>query len=98
ERDYVYVRDVARANLLALQGRLPGTITNVGSGLGTTTQQLAERILSLTGSSSGLEQAAVRAGDVRRSLLDPSRFEQALGAPTPLGSGLTETARWYCAS
>jgi len=97
-RDYVYVRDVARANLLALQGKLPSTVTNVGTGIATTTQELAERILSLTGSSSSLEQAARRPGDLERSLLEPSRVEQALGSATPLSQGLTETARWYGAS
>jgi UDP-glucose 4-epimerase len=94
-RDYVYVGDVARANLLALQGRLPYPVMNVGSGRPTTTLELAEQILSLTGSGSGVEQGGVRLGDIERSLLDVTRFEQTLGAPTPLSVGLAETARWY---
>jgi UDP-glucose 4-epimerase len=94
-RDYVYVADVARANLLALQGKLPHLVMNVGTGSPTTTQQLAERILALTGSHSALTQGPVRAGDIERSLLDVSRFEQTLGAPTPLSQGIAETARWY---
>jgi UDP-glucose 4-epimerase len=94
-RDYVYVGDVARANLLALQGKLPHPVMNVGTGSPTTTQQLAERILALTSSTSPLTQGPVRAGDIERSLLDVSRFEQTLGAPTPLEQGIAETARWY---
>jgi nucleoside-diphosphate-sugar epimerase len=68
---------------------------NVGTGSATTTQQLAERILALTSSASPLTQGPVRAGDIERSLLDVSRFEQTLGAPTPLEQGIAETARWY---
>lgn len=94
-RDYVYVSDVARANLHALTGKLSHPVTNVGSGRATTTQQLAQRIVSITNASSRIEQAGVRAGDIERSLLDVSRFEQALGAPTPLDTGLAETAHWY---
>lgn len=94
-RDYVYVRDVARANVQALTGKLPYSLTNVGSGRATTTHQLARRILQLTGSRSKLEQRPRRAGDVERSLLDPTRFERSVGSPTPLDVGLRETARWY---
>ena len=94
-RDYVYVGDVARANLLALQGKLPHPVMNVGTGSPTTTQQLGERILALTSSGSALLQGPVRAGDIERSLLDVTRFEQTLGAPTPLEQGIGETARWY---
>jgi UDP-glucose 4-epimerase len=94
-RDYVYVGDAARANLLALQGKLPHSVMNVGSGHATTTLELAEQILSLIGSTSSLEQGGVRIGDIERSLLDVTRFEQVLGAPTALAVGLAETARWY---
>ncbi len=94
-RDYVYVSDVARANLRALTGELPHPVTNVGSGRATTTLELAERILAITGARSSIEQGPLRAGDIERSLLDVTRFEQTLGAPTPLDTGLAETAKWY---
>jgi UDP-glucose 4-epimerase len=61
----------------------------------TTTMQLAERVLSLTAARSTIEHAGVRPGDIERSLLDSTRFEQTLGMPTPLYAGLDETARWY---
>jgi UDP-glucose 4-epimerase len=94
-RDYVYVADVARANLLALSGQLAERVMNVGTGQATTTLALAERILQLCASSSAIEQAAARAGDLERSVLDAQRFERALGAPTSLAVGLNETCRWY---
>jgi UDP-glucose 4-epimerase len=94
-RDYVFVGDVARANLKAMSGTLPHSVMNVGSGRATTTLQLAQNILRLTDSRAAIEQGGVRAGDIERSLLDIARFEHALGAPTPLEAGLVETARWY---
>ncbi len=94
-RDYVYVGDVARANLLALEGKLPHAVTNVASGSATSTQQLAEVVLSLSGSPSTIEQGPARPGDIERSLLDAQRLEQTLGTPTSLSAGLAETARWY---
>jgi len=94
-RDYVFVSDVARANLQALSGALPHPVLNVGSGRATSTLALAQRIVALSESSSRIEQGAPRAGDLERSLLDVARFEQALGAPTPLDAGLSATAQWY---
>jgi UDP-glucose 4-epimerase len=95
ERDYVYVADVARANLLALRGKLPHPVTNVSSGRATRTRRLAEQIVTLLGSRSRIDDAPARPGDVERSLLDPTRVEPVLGALTPLEAGLRETARWY---
>lgn len=94
-RDYVFVGDAARANLQALTGALPHPVLNVGSGRATTTLDLAQRIVALSESSSSIGQGGVRAGDIERSLLDVARFEQALGAPTPLDAGLSATAKWY---
>jgi UDP-glucose 4-epimerase len=94
-RDYVFVGDVARANLCALAGKLPHPIMNVSTGHATSTHELAESVLRLTGSRGGIERAAARAGDIERSLLDSSRFERALGAPTTLEAGLAQTAKWY---
>ncbi|RYZ07938.1 MAG: NAD-dependent epimerase/dehydratase family protein [Myxococcales bacterium] len=95
ERDYVYVGDVARANLLALRGELPHAVTNVATGRATSTRALAERIAALVGTGAPVRDAPPRAGDAERSLLDPSRVESVLGALTPLEAGLLETARWY---
>lgn len=94
-RDYVYVGDVARANLQAMTGKLGLPLMNVASGEPTTTLELARQIVAHCGSRSDIVQAGVRLGDVECSLLDPTRFTQALGAPTPLAAGLTETARYY---
>lgn len=94
-RDYVFVGDVTRANLQALAGKLPQPVLNVGSGQATTTLALAERIVALCGSRSPIEPGGARPGDLERSLLDVSVFQQLFGPPTPLEQGLAATARWY---
>lgn len=94
-RDYTYVADVARANLLAADGRLEHDTMNVGTGVETTTSQLAEQIQAVTGQRVEVTQADRRAGDLERSVLDASRSKAALGEPTPLAAGLERTLGWY---
>jgi UDP-glucose 4-epimerase len=48
--DFIHVRDVARANVLAMQAEASGHCYNVGRGIGTTIRELAELLLRLTGS------------------------------------------------
>jgi UDP-glucose 4-epimerase len=97
-RDYVFVRDVARANVSAMTGELRHAVMNVGSGHPTTTAELARLIVAATGRSSGLLPAPPRAGDIERSLLDVTRLRELLGQPIGLEAGLTETAAWYRAN
>src|SRR5207249_4888701 len=49
--DFVYVGDVARANLLAMQAEVSGQNYNVGRGIGTSITELTELLLRLTNSS-----------------------------------------------
>jgi UDP-glucose 4-epimerase len=53
--DFVYVGDVARANVLAMQSEATGRNYNVGRGIGTTVRELAELLLELTGSDLQIE-------------------------------------------
>jgi UDP-glucose 4-epimerase len=94
-RDYVYVGDVARANLLALQNKLEFGVLNVGTGSPTTSIQLAQRIVQVTRSKSTIEQGPRRLGDLERSLLDSTRCQAALGSLTSLEQGLELTAQFY---
>lgn len=47
--DFVYVEDVARANVLAAQSSVTDEFFNVGTGKGTTIRELTDRILKITG-------------------------------------------------
>jgi UDP-glucose 4-epimerase len=54
--DFVHVRDVARANVLAMRAEVTGCY-NVGRGIGTTIKELAELLLRLTGSGQKVQYA-----------------------------------------
>ena len=95
-RDYVYVGDVVKANVRAVSGKISAPIVNVGSGVPTTTLDLArmlERALHVT---ANLGYGPRREGDVERSLLEPSQEAIGEGAAwTPLERGIAETASWF---
>jgi UDP-glucose 4-epimerase len=66
-RDFVYVKDVVAANVhLAQNGAVTG-VYNVAYGQRQTIQEVAEKIIELTGSASAIERGPVRAGDVKHS-------------------------------
>ena len=92
-RDFVYVGDVVEANLLAARSQRNGSY-NVGTGVETSVLDL---VAALDGLGAGPPLAprheAARAGEVRRSCLDPARAGEALGwcARTSLADGLRGT-------
>lgn len=92
-RDYVYAGDVAEANLAAAEGRLP-RLLNLGTGTGTTTRELAERLASALGARAELQPAPPRVGDLQRSVLDARQAGGVLGQPLTLEEGLRRTAEW----
>lgn len=94
-RDYVYIDNVAKANIAALEGRIPDPILNVGTGQETTTRQLAERLQSVIGSSIAMTPAEKRAGDIERSLLNADRLVELLGPVVTTHDGLALTADWF---
>lgn len=94
-RDYVYVSDVVGANIAACEGRIPDRVLNIGTGVETTTQQLADFLKERLQSSSKVGAGPNRAGDVERSLLDADRLIELLGAPVALHEGLSRTADWF---
>ncbi len=90
-RDYVYVDDVVRANVEAVEGRLTGTV-NVATGVPSTTRQIAEGLVAALGVTPTVEAGPRRAGDLERSVLEP---DPSLGERMPLGEGLARTAAWF---
>jgi len=88
-RDFVHIKDVARANAAALEHG-DGQVYNVAMGKSITVLELAERIINLTGSSSKIIHAAPRAGDVRDSRADVSKISSWWKAEIELQEGLKD--------
>ena len=102
-RDYVFVGDVARANLLAAEatlpkaGRLDDRGLNVGTGVETTVLELAATLQRVANASVPLQHAAARAGEQRRSCLAFGKTTDVLGW-TPrvsLADGLKATLDFF---
>ena len=68
-RDYVYVGDVARATLAALDSRVDGVL-NVGTGTATSVLDLYDVCRRVAGSDAAPVHEAERAGELQRSVLD----------------------------
>ena len=94
-RDYVFIADVVKANMAALQGQIPERVLNVGTGRETNTLQLAEHIRTTLSSNSEIRYGDRRAGDVERSLLDADRLAELLGPTVTVADGLRITAEWF---
>lgn len=96
-RDYIYVEDHCRAIDLVLHRAPVGEVYNVGTGVETTGNELAERILGLLGKPRSLIQyVADRAGHDYRYALDVAKL-RGLGWESQVGieRGLELTVRWY---
>ncbi len=95
-RDYVYVRDVVQANLLAMKEDIVG-VYNIGTGIGTTVNQLFKSLAKITGYKKEPTYAPPRKGDLRKSILDISKARVELGwsPQTALEEGLIMTVEYF---
>jgi len=94
-RDFVHVRDVARANLLALTATDPPGVCNVASGKPRTILDLAAAMHEALGASADLTPVVVggtRGGDVRHIVASAERAATLLGfrAEIPFEEGIAE--------
>jgi UDP-glucose 4-epimerase len=98
-RDYVYVGDVARANVLALEGEAASGAYNVGTGVETSVNELYDRMCRLLGRNLPPERGPRLPGEQGRSCVDPSRADRALGwrPEVDLDAGLKKTLRFFAA-
>ena len=98
-RDYVYVGDVARANVLALEGEAPNGAYNVGTGIETSVNELYDRTCRLSGRDLPPQRGPQLPGEQRRSCVDPSQASRALNwrPEVDLDTGLKETLRSFAA-
>ena len=78
ERDYVYVGDVARANLLALE-KGSGRMYNIGTGVSTSVNHLFDMLAELTGHSEPRRHGPALSGEVFRIFVTNDRARDELG-------------------
>lgn len=96
-RDYVYVKDVAAANLAAIQNDFTGEI-NIGTGIETDVNNIFNILKEAAGQIELKEvHAPAKEGEQRRSVLSYKRAQEVLGwAPKmELKIGLAETYNWF---
>jgi UDP-glucose 4-epimerase len=99
--DFVYIDDVARANVLALQSDLADDVFNVASGTETSLNELAEALLRIMRSNLKPEYGPERkVNPVPRRLAGTSKAEELLGfrARVSLEEGLTRLVDWWRAN
>jgi len=100
-RDFVHVKDVARACLLATTSeRAPGNVINVASGHSASLLELIELIRAAVGPQArgiGIEHLPPRPGDIRDSSADLTRARELLGfePSIPLAEGLADVVRSF---
>jgi len=93
-RDFIYVKDVVKANILASQ---KGDETyNVALGHSTSVLELAEKIIKITNSKSQIKFLDERPGDIKHSKANPSKFNQLGFKPEyTIDKALEETILFY---
>lgn len=104
-RDYVYVGDVARANLAAATVKLPpatgvdSRAFNIGTGVETDVVVLAKVLKEVSSGKSEVVHAPARAGEQRRSAVRNEKAGKVLGwkPKVSLHDGLRDTYKWFAA-
>jgi UDP-glucose 4-epimerase len=99
--DFVYIEDVARSNILALQSELSDDVFNIASGTETSLNDLAAALLKVMGSDLQPEYGEARTvNPVSRRLADMTKAEQVLGFKAQVGleDGLFRLVEWWRAN
>ena len=101
KREWLHVLDHCEAIDLVLREGRAGETYNVGSGVEATIEEIADRVLELTGKPSTLKKIVPdRPGHDRRYRLDATKIRDELGWTAARGfdEGLAETVAWYQAN
>jgi len=97
-REWLHVLDHCDAIEVVLRDGREGETYNVGSGVEATIEEIADRVLELTGKPASLKSIVPdRPGHDRRYLLDATKIRAELGWSPSHGfdEGLAETVAWY---
>jgi UDP-glucose 4-epimerase len=97
ERDFVYVEDCARANLLALTAENPNTIFNLGYGYGTSINDIYSNLKAATDYKMSAIHGPEKAGETQRIYLEATKARQELNWTPTVGleDGLQNTVDYF---
>lgn len=95
-RDFIFVKDVVRANLLAAEAEVAGEAFNICTGRETTLLDLLEELSEVSSRQPEVRFGPPRPGDIYRSFGNAQKACAALGfqAKTSLAEGLQQTVEW----
>jgi UDP-glucose 4-epimerase len=96
--DFIHVKDIARANILAARSPVSDDFINIASGEETSMKQLAHTLLKVMNSDSGLEYGPVRkVNHVQRRLASTDKAKKLLGFETSISleEGLKDMVDWW---
>jgi len=96
--DFVYIKDIARANILAAKSDVTDEVFNVASGVESSLNDLAYSLAKVMGSDLKPEYGVERkVNPVQRRLADVSKARQLIGfeAEASLEDGLRELVNWW---
>lgn len=96
-RDFVFVEDCARANLMALTTDHPNTVYNLGFGRGTTVNEIFDTLKKVTNYQLPAKYGPAKLGETRRIYLEASRAQQLLRWEPAVGleEGLERTVAYF---
>lgn len=96
-RDYVYVEDVARANVMTLEKQVAPGAYNIGTGVETSVNRLYQLLSEASGKDLAPAHAPAKPGEQLRSSVDPTLAADVVGwrPQVDLRSGLAETLRFF---
>lgn len=94
--DFVYVTDIARANILGMKSDVADEFFNIGMGVRTTINEMVDMLLELTGSNLKPEYKPQEKMFVQHRIGSTEKAERLLGfkANVPLIDGLREVVQW----
>lgn len=96
--DFIYIEDIARSNILALQSEVKDDVFNIASGQETSLNELAATLIKVMGSELRPEYGPERTiNSVSRRLADTTKAERMLGFKSLVGleEGLTTLVDWW---
>jgi UDP-glucose 4-epimerase len=96
-RDFIYVGDLCRVVLLALESEISGEVFQIATGIETSILALAELVQQVVGRDVAMENSPPRQGDIFKNYSAIGKVRERLGwePKVSLAEGLRETWAWF---